>query len=280
MSRSPSWFIARRYLTARRRQAFISLISGVSILGVGVGVMALVIALALMTGVQTELRNRIVGSAAHVYVYRPDGTPFGDRGERARRGSRIPGVVGVAPAILGPASAQIRHRSEQPITLKGVDPATEPSVTDILRATKTGSLSALIRPPDDELDGVMLGDDLATALNAQVGDEVDLITTSPQTTLRGVQPRMRPLHVVGTFRFGFYEIDTSYAFVTIRTAQEMLNRHGAGHDADSPGEHGRRHAGARRAAEEAGRRLSGQGLDRAEQLALLGAVAREACRSR
>ena len=67
------WFIARRYLTARRRQAFISLISAVSILGVGGGVMALVIALALMTGVQGELRDRIVGSAAHVYVYKIGG---------------------------------------------------------------------------------------------------------------------------------------------------------------------------------------------------------------
>ena len=72
-----AWFVARRYLTARRRQAFISLISVVSILGVGVGVMALIIALALMTGVQSELRDRIVGTDAHVYVYKP-GTAFDD----------------------------------------------------------------------------------------------------------------------------------------------------------------------------------------------------------
>ena len=78
-----SWFVARRYLTARRRQAFISLISGVSILGVGVGVMALIIALALMTGVQGELRDRIVGSAAHVYVFKLDGP---HRGSTRRAG--------------------------------------------------------------------------------------------------------------------------------------------------------------------------------------------------
>src|SRR5438874_9085831 len=95
------WFVARRYLTARRRQAFISLISGVSILGVGVGVMALVIALALMSGVQGELRDRIVGATAHVYVSNlsPDG--FANIDAELKRFSSLPGVMGVAPAILG-----------------------------------------------------------------------------------------------------------------------------------------------------------------------------------
>jgi lipoprotein-releasing system permease protein len=80
---SVSWYIARRYLTARRRQAFISVISAVSILGVGVGVMALIIALALMTGVQGELRDRIVGSSAHVYVYKNGGLTTSPRMSRA-----------------------------------------------------------------------------------------------------------------------------------------------------------------------------------------------------
>ena len=96
-----AWFVARRYLTARRRQAFISLISAVSVLGVGVGVMAVIIALALMTGVQGELRDRIVGSTAHMYIYKQDG-PFVDlEGDRAR--VMVPGVEASAPAILGAA---------------------------------------------------------------------------------------------------------------------------------------------------------------------------------
>src|SRR5437870_8733180 len=102
MPTSFEWFVARRYLTARRKQAFISLISGVSILGVAVGVMALIIALALMTGVQGELRDRIVGATAHVYVSNlsPDG--FTNLDAELKRLSSIPGVVGVAPAIQGP----------------------------------------------------------------------------------------------------------------------------------------------------------------------------------
>src|SRR5690348_6324062 len=137
---SPAWFIARRYLTARRRQAFISLISGVSILGVGVGVMALVIALALMTGVQSELRNRIVGSSAHVYVYRPD--KFFDDVAAERAKLQAPGVIGISPAILGPGLLTYATR-ERPVTLKGIDPATEPQVTDIVGAMRSGSLDAL-----------------------------------------------------------------------------------------------------------------------------------------
>ena len=93
------WFIARRYLVARRRQAFVSLISAVSILGVGVGVMALVIALALMTGVQNELRDRIVGSTAHVYVNKFRGA-FEAAELGPQRWARA-GVSGAAPAILG-----------------------------------------------------------------------------------------------------------------------------------------------------------------------------------
>ena len=124
------WFVARRYLTARRRQAFISLISFVSILGVGVGVMALVIALALMTGVQGELRDRIVGTDAHVYVYKP-GIPFGDlKAERER--VAMPGLIGFAPAILelGLLTANGQPAFTQ---FKGIDPTSEPQVTDIGR---------------------------------------------------------------------------------------------------------------------------------------------------
>ncbi len=146
MPASFSWFVARRYLTARRRQAFISLISGVSILGVGVGVMALVIALGLMTGVQGQLRDRIVGSTAHIYIYKRDGV-FTDL-PAIRRRLAVPGVSGVAPAIVGPALLEAASTQTNFATLKGIDPATEPQVTDVAQAMVTGSLEALVnRPP-------------------------------------------------------------------------------------------------------------------------------------
>ena len=111
MSMSFEWFIARRYLTARRRQAFISLISGVSILGVGVGVMAVIIALALMTGVQGELRDRIVGSEAHVYVYKI-GAPFNDV-EAELKQLMVPGVVGARAGDSRPGAADVVRRASR-----------------------------------------------------------------------------------------------------------------------------------------------------------------------
>ena len=138
---SVSWFIARRYLVARRRQALISLISAVSILGVGVGVMALVIALALMTGVQGELRDRIVGASAHLYVYSRMG-PFGDFEEERKR-VEGPEVTGLAPAVFGYALIRAGTHDEF-VQLKGIDPRYEPAVTDINRAVASGSIDALV----------------------------------------------------------------------------------------------------------------------------------------
>src|SRR4026207_1210379 len=96
---SVEWFIARRYLTARRRQAFISLISAVSIAGVGVGVIALIVALALMTGVQGELRDRILGSTAHIYVQKRS-PGIEDYRAEVQKLLKVPGVLGAAPAIV------------------------------------------------------------------------------------------------------------------------------------------------------------------------------------
>src|SRR5689334_11248424 len=138
--------IALRYLLAKRKQAFISVISLISTLGVTVGVMALVIALALMTGLQQELRDRILGSNPHIFVWKQGG--LADYRAEAARMRQIPHVVGAAPAILG--RALISAAGDQAfINLKGIDPAFEPSVTAIAGAIRSGSLSALT-PADPE----------------------------------------------------------------------------------------------------------------------------------
>ncbi len=165
-----SWFIALRYLTARRKQAFISLISLVSILGVGVGVMALIIATALMTGVQGEMRDRIVGATAHINVYKTGGGGLLDVDAEIAK-MRVDGVVGVAPVILGQGLIQLAGRAE-PVQLKGIDPAREVQVTDLAGAMQQGSLADLVAPPEvgpDEIplyDPILLGVDLAARLNA------------------------------------------------------------------------------------------------------------------
>ncbi len=220
-----AWFVARRYLTARRRQAFISLISAVSIVGIGVGVMALIIALALMTGVQGELRDRIVGSTAHIYVYKTDG--YVDIAAEVRQ-LQVDGVVGAAPAIVGQGMLQSSGGIADGVyvQLKGIDPALEPAVTDIRGAMKTGSLEALATRAETAREGVILGADLAQQLAVTEGDLVTLITPRMVVTPSGVVPKMIVLRVVGTARFGFYATDTAAAFVTLETAARATGKAG------------------------------------------------------
>jgi len=129
--------VALRYLLAKRKQAFISLISLISTIGVAVGVMALIIALALMTGLQGELRDRILGSSAHVYAWKTGG--LDDYQADVKRLQQIDGVVGAAPTVLGKALVQT-SQGDAFITLKGIDPDLEPNVTDIRRADQLSSL--------------------------------------------------------------------------------------------------------------------------------------------
>src|SRR5437899_116329 len=128
--------IALRYLLAKRKQAFISVISLISTIGVAVGVMAVIIALAVMTGLQQTLRDRILGSQPHIYISRIGG--FDDFHADVEKLRAIPHVTGVAPMILGKALASA-SRGEDFITVKGIDPALEPGITDLQRAMKAGS---------------------------------------------------------------------------------------------------------------------------------------------
>ena len=214
-------FIALRYLLARRKQAFISLISLISTLGVTVGVMALVIALALMTGLQGELRDRILGSMAHVYVWKTGGIVDYQAEIEKLRG--IEGVVGAGPAILGKALI-VSDRAEAFISLKGVDPALERSVTDIGKAIQKGSVAALTAQSENELPGILIGRDLAQQLGADVGDEISLLTPQGTLTPMGMLPRQRRTKVVGIYSLGLYEFDSQYGFVSLEFAERLMGK--------------------------------------------------------
>ena len=216
-------FIALRYLLARRRQAFISLISLISTVGVAVGVMALVIALALMTGLQGELRDRLLGATAHVYVWRTAATGVTDYQADAAALTKVPGVVGAAPAIVDKALVSTESGS-QFITIKGIDPALERGVTDIERAMREGRLEALAPSGDGGPPGILLGRELASALGVKVGQEVTVLT--PQGTLSpmGVMPRPRRARVVGIYALGIYEFDSGYGLVSLDFARRLTGR--------------------------------------------------------
>ncbi len=212
--------VALRYLLAKRKQAFISIISLISTLGVVVGVMALVIALALMTGLQGELRDRILGSTAHVYVFRT-GAGITDYQADVAILRQLPHVTGAAPAILGQGlitSAQAKSF----LSIKGIDPALEGSVTDIARSMKSGSLSALSEAGD--VPAILIGADLAKKLDVRVGDDVHILTAEGTLTPGGMIPRQRRFHVAGTFSLGLYEFDAAYGFVALPAARRLTDR--------------------------------------------------------
>jgi lipoprotein-releasing system permease protein len=213
-------FIAVRYLLARRKQAFISAISLISALGVAVGVMALLIVLALMTGLQGELRDRIVGSAAHVYVLKHGG--LGDTEEEIKKLLTVPRVVAAAPVVLGLGLAKSAGGS-QFISIKGVDPVLERGVTNVEASMKAGSLDALT-PATGTMAGIVLGKDLADKLGVGVDDGLEVMTPEGDLTPFGVSPRTRVFKVVGVFSLGLYEYDSSYGFVHLTVAERLLDR--------------------------------------------------------
>ncbi len=218
--------IALRYLLAKRKQAFISVISLVSVLGVTVGVMALVIALALMTGLQQGVRDRILGSSAHVYVWKQGG--IAEYQAEVARLREVSGVSGAAPAILGKAIVTSPRR-ETFITVKGVDPALERDVTEIGRAMTSGSLEGLTSGDEDDLPGILLGQALAGELGAFVGDTVTLITPTGTLSPMGMMPRQRRLRVVGLFSLGLFEFDQAYGFVALETAMRLAGTEEVSH---------------------------------------------------
>jgi lipoprotein-releasing system permease protein len=215
-------FVAVRYLLARRKQAFISVISLISILGVTVGVMALLIALSLMTGLQGELRERIVGSSAHVYVFKL-GEGIRDIPAEVQKLKSIPRVIGVAPAAIGKGLLTAGPDHPAPVTIKGIDPDLEVTVTDIRKAMRAGSLDA-IRSGPEEMDGIVLGTDLASTLDVHVGDSVRLLTPDQIMTPFAPMAHVRAFKVVGIFSLGLYEFDSEYALVDLPVAERVFGK--------------------------------------------------------
>lgn len=213
--------IALRYLTARRKQAFISLISAISVLGVAVGVMALLIALGLMTGLQADIRARILGATAHLSIF--DASPGGmeDYRKVVERVRRVPRVRGAAPALYAKGLISSALGSAQLATLKGIVPAEEQTVTE-LASQVVGASLAVLDEPTTALPPILLGRDLATSLGVGVGDVVTV--TSPQGRLSpvGLLPRVAKLRVAGTVRSGLYEFDSAWAYLSLATAQRLF----------------------------------------------------------
>jgi lipoprotein-releasing system permease protein len=215
------FFVALRYLKAKRRQAAISVATVISIVGVMAGVCALVIALAVNNGFREDLESRLVNATANINLVRVknDGIPNYD--ELAARLAKISHVVAAAPALYEPVLASHGSRADG-VIIKGVDPEREVRVGDLLRRLSAGSLDDLSRSFPDA-DPIILGKELAQDIGAHVDDRI--LITSPQgyVTPYGVAPKFRYFRVVGIFSSGFYDFDFGWAFTNLGAAQRLFD---------------------------------------------------------
>ena len=206
---------------ATRRNGFISFISGVSMLGIGLGVAALIIVLSVMNGFQKEVRDRMLGVVSHIEVYVADGAAVADLPALLTRLKAHPQVLGAAPFITAQALLA-RGEDMKGVLVRGIDPALEPEVSDLSSDTQAGVLMRL-QPGQFNL---VLGRDLAYNLGVQSGDPITLVSPSGQVTPAGVVPRLKQMGVVGTFSSGHYEYDSALALMHVEDAARMFRLEG------------------------------------------------------
>jgi lipoprotein-releasing system permease protein len=211
---------------ASRRNGFISFISGVSMLGIGLGVAALVIVLSVMNGFQKEVRDRMLSVVSHIEVISADGGALEDTLGTLKQVKANSQVIGAAPFIAAQALLA-RGEDMKGVLVRGIDPALEPSVVDLSVAAQgfnksMPGINALV--PGQF--GVVLGVDLARQLGLRIGDPVTLIAPNGQVTPAGVLPRLKQMQVVGLFNSGHYEYDSALAMLHVDDAGKIFRLEG------------------------------------------------------
>ncbi|MHB9022017.1 MAG: lipoprotein-releasing ABC transporter permease subunit [Halothiobacillus sp.] len=216
MFRSFEWVIGLRYTRAKRRNRFVSFISATSIIGITLGVTALIVVISVMNGFQDELRHRILGMTAHATISE-SGHALQDWQTLAERVKGEPNVLASAPYIQAEAMLSAPPNVSGAI-IRGIEPEYEDAVTDIGKHMVAGTLSDL-KPGTF---GIVLGDALAQSLGVTVGDQLMLITANVAVTPVGGLLRQRQFTVVGIFKVGMYEYDRGSAFIDLKDAQALF----------------------------------------------------------
>ncbi len=214
-------FLALRYTRAKKRTHFISFIALTSILGITLGVTALITVLSVMNGFQSELRQRILGMTSHATVTGYDGR-LQNWQQLSERLSGQPHIVGSAPFVEGQVMLTFGRRVSGSM-LRGILPERESQVSAVVNKISHGQLEVL-RPGSY---GIVLGAELARYLGAWIGDKVTVITPQVTTTPAGILPRLKRFTVVGIFEVGMYEYDRNMALVHIRDASRLMRLEGA-----------------------------------------------------
>ena len=208
-------FVGLRYTRAKRRNHFISFISVTSMLGIALGVAALIVVLSVMNGFQKELRARILGVASHVQITGMAGG-LKDWPLVAAQTARNKEVVAAAPYVMAQGLIS-NHQTVQGSIVRGILPAEEDKVADIGMHMKSGRLGAL----QPGRFGIVLGSELALSIGARVGDKIVVIAPQGQVTPAGIMPRLKQFDVVGIFEVGMYEYDAGLALIHLEDAQKL-----------------------------------------------------------
>jgi lipoprotein-releasing system permease protein len=214
------WFIGLRYLKAKRKQTFISIITIISVVGVAVGVIALIVVLSVMSGFEKTIKEKILGTKAHLVILKASQQGMDHYGELIKEVEQVKGVVSATPFIY----TEVMLSSESNVTggvIKGVDPDQEGKVTDLSRNMKAGRLQDLKGESDSP--GIILGVELAKQLGVSLNDAIQVISPLGTLTPMGMMPKMKRFRLVGIFHSGMYDFDSKFAYISIESAQKFLN---------------------------------------------------------
>ena len=217
-------FIGLRYLKAKRKSTFISIITFISTAGVALGVMALIVVLAVMTGFEEDLKDKILGTNAHVVVTH-NGTPMEDYQQVMAKLKGFKGVLAATPFIYNQVMLS-SGKNVSGVVLRGIDVRTDRQVTKLSKSIVEGSLDQLDPAMGSGFDakpGLVVGKELAKHLGLLVGDTVNVISPMGNITPLGMMPRMKPFRVVGIFNTGMFEYDSTLAYISLAQAQAFFD---------------------------------------------------------
>ncbi len=212
------FFIAKRYLTAKRKQAFISVITFISVLGISIGVMALIIAIALITGFHNDVQDKILGSTAHLMVSDMTGEGIENYPDLIKEIEAIQGVIMASPIIYDKVLITGPYKTDGAL-LRGIDFDLERQSSSWLDEMEQGQ----IPNRDARVPEIILGRELAYNIGAGVGNEVTVLTSATRLSPRGMIPKMKKFKVTGIFKTGLYEFDSTSALICLKTAQKIFS---------------------------------------------------------
>ena len=217
-------FIGLRYLKAKRKSTFISIITFISTAGVALGVMALIVVLAVMTGFENDLKEKILGTNAHIVVIR-NGAPMENYQSVMEKLRSFKGVLAATPFIYNQVMIS-SGKNVSGVVLRGIDVATDRLVTNTSKSVVEGNIDGLepkMGEWQDTTPGLMVGKELAKHLNVFVGDKVNVISPMGNITPLGMMPRMKSFRITGIFNTGMFEYDSTLAYVSLDQAQRFFD---------------------------------------------------------